>query len=180
MTNDEQNTARELIEGAFADIINSAEKIETPADLAKTIARGLKADAEWYAKLREHSDAALLAIRVAHSGTHPHNPAANLGHLEIEVLARIPHKEATLLNSLTNPTGNYAYALALAAEHPHDNHDALLVIMATKPHGVLLSIAINDDENTLEAWQHRPDELPDDMPDDLRATITALTKAVAQ
>lgn len=177
MTNDEQNTARELITNAFSDLIGSAEQIHRPTDIAKLIAKNLKNDSNWWNKLRNHDDAALLAVRMHEHGTNPQDPRANLGSLEVEVIARIPHKEATILNSLTNPTEHYAYAIAVAAEHPEHHDHALLLIMATRQHGTLLAIAIDDDEQTLEAWRDDHDR---EMPDDLRATITALNKAIAQ
>lgn len=174
MTNDDENTARELISQAFADIGRDAPKINSVTDLAVMVVQHLKDETDFYNALREQDEAALFALTMHQHGTAPHNETMNLGTMEIEVLAKIKQENSPLLANLANPKKYYAYGIAFVAER--DDERALLLIIGTNDHRHLFALAIDGDDNA-SAWQSRDG---DEMPDTLRETVTALSKAAAR
>lgn len=175
MTNEEENTARELIASAFADLGRDADKVNTHADLARFVAKSLRDETEFYNCLKDANEAALLSIVVHDHGTSQHNEKMNLGSLQIEVLAKVRHDNSPLLGNLANPHNYYGYALALVSER--DGDTALVLVMATRDRQQLFAIAVDDADKTNEAWHYDGSEK---VPDDLAATIAALSEAVAR
>lgn len=174
MTNDDENTARELISRAFADIGRDAPTVNSATDLAKIVVRQLKNETDFYETLRDQNDAALIAITIHEHGTADHNKKMNLGTMEVEVLAKIKQENSPLLANLANPKKFYAYAIAFVAER--DDESALLLVIGTNEGRHLFALAIDGDDDA-SAWQARPG---DEMPDGLRETVTALSEAAAR
>lgn len=177
MTHDEENTARELIASAFADIAKAADRVNSPSDLARFVAKSLRDETELFAGLKDANEACLFSIGIHQHGTSPNDETMNLGSLEIEILAKVRHDNSPLLGYLNNPKKHYAYALALVTER--DDEAALLLIMGTRDRRRLFALAI-ENEADAHAWQDDDDDTDREMPADLRATVNALTEAAAR
>jgi hypothetical protein len=174
MTPDDENTARELLASAFADIARDAPKINGVADLAKMVVKHLKDETDFYDALQQQDDAALFAITIHEHGTAAHDNKMNLGTMEIEILAKVKQENSPLLANLANPRQYFAYGLAFVSER--DDERALLLVIGTADQRHLFALAI-DGHDDASAWLARPH---DEMPETLRKTVTALAKAAAR
>ena len=174
MTQDDENTARELISRAFADIGRDAPRVDSLTDLAKMVVKHLKDETDFYEALREQDDAALISITIHEHGTSSHDERMNLGTMEVEVLAKVKQENSPLLANLANPKKYFAYGLAFVSER--DDEQALLLVIGTADQRHLFALAI-DGHDEPSAWQARPN---DEMPETLRETVTALAKAAAR
>ena len=174
MTQDEENTARELISRAFADIGRDAPRVDSLTDLAKMVVKHLKDETDFYEALRDQDDAALISITIHEHGTSDHDETKSLGTMEVEVLAKVKQENSPLLANLANPKKYFAYGLAFVSER--DDDQALLLVIGTADQRHLFALAV-DGEDESSAWQARPH---DEMPETLRETVTALANAAAR
>jgi hypothetical protein len=129
MTNEEENTARELINGAFMEAGQNAPTANSITELLELIASRLRDESEFIDALKNHSQTALVEIGVKHLGTNPANEDAQLGMVGVQVLAYAnTPAPVELLNRIHNDE-RQALALANYAELP-SGETALLLIVA--------------------------------------------------
>lgn len=178
MTEDEQNTARHLINSALGDMAENLTQVETPLDLAKMVAASLRDDHEQRAAINAAAPHALLmAWQIENYGmTNPNDETKHLGGLGVRLLASCPMVEAPLLDQLANTGNAYAYAIA-AIVHP-DNDEitpGITLLVATRDGWEIAAVAVDDDEKTTDAYQ-LTETMP--VPDTLAATMKKLAAAV--
>lgn len=177
MTDDEQNTAKQLIESALGDMTKNLTQIETPLDLAKMVAASLRDDHEQRAAINAASPAALLmSWQIENYGmANPNDETKHLGGLGVSLLASCPMVEAPLLDQLARTENTYALALA-AIIRPDDNDPAAVTLLvATRDNWQIAAVAVDDDEKFTDAYL-LTDDAP--VPDTLAATMKKLAAAV--
>lgn len=182
MTNDEQKTARELIENALADIGKNIPQVKSPLDLARMVAESIRDDHEQRDKLAHHSPSAvLLALDIQDYGKmNDNDEAVGLGGLSVEAIALCPHSEAPLLDHLANGKNIYAYALAILAQ-PDDEPVGVMLLMATRDHYKIAAVAIDDDDKSADAYLVSGKDTPlGSVPDDLANTLDKLEAAITR
>jgi len=177
MTNDENETARELINSAFRDLQHNKPLVRSMRDFAEMLACQLRDETELFTALLDAQEAALLSISVHEHGNYTdHDDQRQLASLSVEVLAKIRHDDSPLLPNLNNPKKHHAYAIALATT-ADDGDTALLLLLATRQGDQLLAIATNDADRNSSAWHADNDK---EMPTDLRDTLHELAKAATR
>jgi len=181
MNNDDENTARELIENALRDAVTT---VNTPQDLAAMIAAGLRDDQHHTQRLAAiEPHAMLMRVNVHELGKLEHEPRRHTcGALELEALATVPHSEPDLLNYLANTGNTYGYALAMHCTPPDEPTGAIILLLATRDGLQLAAVAVNDDEKTSDGYliENDANEAGHPLPPEMAATLKQLAAAVAR
>lgn len=184
MTDDEQNTARELIENALSDLTTNAQNIETPLDLVKMVAASIRDNDEHRDALEKQAPHALLMewqIEQYGRATDPNdNREKTLGGLGVRALATCQTHEPDLLDYLLAGEKTYAYALA-SAVRADDGELGVIVLAATRDGWQIAGVAATDPDRTCDAYIiTRETAGLTGTPPDLLATLEKLAAAVAR
>lgn len=181
MTNDEHETARELIADALSDLGKDVPAINSPLDLARMVAESIRDDHEQREKLMNHAPACVLLSMSLHDyGKLNPSDERELGGLEVEAIALCPHSEAPLLDQLANTRNAYAYALATAIK-PDDEPIGVLLLMATRDSYKIAAVAIDNDDKSADAYLVTGKDTPlGSVPDDMAATLDKLAGAITR
>lgn len=181
MTNDDENTARELIENALADAVTT---VETPQQLAEMIAAGLRDDEHHKQRLAAiEPHAMLFRVNVHELGKLNNEPRRHTcGALELEALAAVPHSTPDLLDHLAATGNTYGYALAMHSTPPDQPHSAIVLLLATRDGLQLAAVAVDDNDKSADGYLIENDTNQHDqpIPPEMAATLKKLAAAVAR
>jgi hypothetical protein len=168
MTNDENETARELIDGVFIDAGKNAPKANSVTELLELIASTLRDETDFIDSLKR-SQTALIEIAVQELGANPADSDAHLAMCGIQVLAYSDTPAPVELLDRIHNDARQALALANYAELPSGD-SALLLLVAVGGDLFAAVGEINNDRN-VTAFALDPDDL------DTRADSPAMAAA---
>lgn len=131
MTNEEEETARELIQGAFTEQMNGAPTVNDGRQLLEMVAGSLRDEPDFVAELRA-GKSALVEIQLHELGKHSEEKSAGLVRVSILSLST-DQAQTDLIARLTN---DKATGLALVNYAKTSDGEALMFLIAS-PNGEL-------------------------------------------
>jgi len=176
MTNDDENTARELINAAFAEnkkLREIHDVIKSPTDLARELARQLRDEQNFITALLNDDDSAALLEIILTEHDKPTNDKNGAGSMSVQVLARIETHSPALINRLANTTNAYAYGYVTA--QTIDDETGLVLLLGTK-RDKLMAVATADDQDAYD-YDELDTENLDNMPNGMKELLDALQTA---
>ena len=171
---DEQRTARELLESVAADAMKDAPKVESVNDLLEMIADKLRDEPDVMEQIRDNQLTGLAQIAIHDLGTTTNANQMRAGMVGLSFLAFTNNPgPIDLLNTMHNTD---ATALALISHIAADDGDQALMIIAAKDDTALLvAVAETTGQRNSGAFAIDRDELLERAPTNARNSLQLFT-----